>query len=305
MQEAKPGEIDWIAVDWGTTHCRAWAMSPQNMPIASATSSDGMAAVRPKQFETTLLALVANWLTKDKSTLVLACGMVGARQGWMEVPYETVPCSPVRFDKAATIPDTDPQINVRLLPGLSQQSPADVMRGEETQIAGLLSEQPDFNGTVCMPGTHTKWVEIADGIVTRFKSCMTGELFALLEKESVLKHSLVSTGFDQQTFNDTAKAACSEHNQAGLTELFSIRANDLLQGATGAQSRARLSALLIANEVMTMQSAWRSRPVLVLGTQTLSSHYEQVLQMAGAQAHCVDGDGLTLAGLISAKQALN
>ena len=301
MSITDPKRIGWIAVDWGTTHCRAWAMSAQNLPLSSATSSDGMAAVRSGQFETTLLSLVAPWLDENKQTEVLACGMVGARQGWIEVPYASVPCSPVQFDQALTVPNTDPRIRVQLLPGLSQQSPPDVMRGEETQIAGLLAEQPGFNGTICMPGTHTKWVEIADGCVTRFQSCMSGELFALLEQESVLKHSLADSGFDADVFADTVKIVCSANNRNGLADLFSIRADDLLHRVDSAVTRARLSGMLIANEVLDMQPVWQDRAVVILGAKALSQNYLQALEAAGTSARCVDGDGLTLAGLIAAK----
>ncbi len=305
MDQLNQAAIDWIAVDWGTTHCRAWAMSVQNQPLAGAKSADGMSAVRPGQFETTLLALLAPWLSDSRTMPVLACGMVGARQGWQEVPYVSVPCSPVQFEHAQTISNTDSRIRVQLLPGLSQDSPADVMRGEETQIAGLLAGQPDFDGMICMPGTHTKWVSVSGGLVTQFKSCMTGELFSLLEKQSVLKHSVSGDGFDQQHFDQTISEICSQSEHTGISDLFSIRASDLLHGVPAAQSRAGLSAMLIGNEVMNMKPAWQGRSVVILGTQTLSSHYLRTLSHAGADARCVDGDGLTLAGLVAANISIN
>ena len=54
------------------------------------------------------------------------------------------------------------------------------MRGEETQIAGFLSENPAFEGVLCLPGTHTKWVRIDAGEIVHFRTFMTGELFGLL-----------------------------------------------------------------------------------------------------------------------------
>jgi len=260
MARTDATQISWIAVDWGTTHCRAWAMSVQNAPLDSASSSDGMSAVRAGQFEATLLSLIAHWLIDDRTTDVLACGMVGARQGWMEVPYATVPCSPVQFDKAVTVPATDSRIRVQLLPGLSQPSPADVMRGEETQIAGLLSEQPEFSGTICMPGTHTKWVRIANGSVSQFKSCMTGELFALLEQQSVLKHSLNSEGFDQNAFDQTIAAIGASTERAGLSDLFSIRASSLLHGVDSGLFSARSHCRRIISE----HCRWQVRRSVVL-----------------------------------------
>ena len=43
------------------------------------------------------------------------------------------------------------------------------MRGEETQLLGLLSLRPGYDGPVIMPGTHSKWVEIVEGRVERFR----------------------------------------------------------------------------------------------------------------------------------------
>ena len=64
------------------------------------------------------------------------------------------------------------------------------MRGEETQIAGALSLMPGFDGVLCLPGTHSKWAQICAGEVVSFQTFMTGEMFALLSEQSVLRHGL-------------------------------------------------------------------------------------------------------------------
>ena len=58
------------------------------------------------------------------------------------------------------------------------------MRGEETQIAGFLALNPKFDGVICLPGTHTKWVHISAGEIVSFRTFMTGEMFALLSQQS-------------------------------------------------------------------------------------------------------------------------
>jgi hypothetical protein len=73
------------------------------------------------------------------------------------------------------------------------------MRGEETQIAGFLAQNPGFDGVLCLPGTHTKWVHISAGEVVSFRSFMTGELFATVGPHSVLRHS-VGEGWDDAAF---------------------------------------------------------------------------------------------------------
>ena len=109
-------------------------------------------------FEPALLERGQPWLRPQGGTPVLACGMVGARQGWVEAAYRKVPCPPVGDpltrrprDRSA---DRGPH---RSRPVARTQARPDVMRGEETQLAGLLHRRPDFDGVACLPGTHSKW----------------------------------------------------------------------------------------------------------------------------------------------------
>ncbi|MGS0465992.1 2-dehydro-3-deoxygalactonokinase [Cobetia marina] len=64
------------------------------------------------------------------------------------------------------------------------------MRGEETQLAGLVAAQPGYSGAVCLPGTHAKWAQLENGSITGFTTFMSGELYKLLSQDSVLKHSV-------------------------------------------------------------------------------------------------------------------
>ncbi|MCO4817945.1 MAG: 2-dehydro-3-deoxygalactonokinase, partial [Planktomarina temperata] len=85
---------DWIAVDWGTSTLRAWAMSHDGQDLATASSADGMGQLTSEEFEPALLRLIETWLAEDTPTSVIACGMVGAKQGWIEAPYAATPCQP-------------------------------------------------------------------------------------------------------------------------------------------------------------------------------------------------------------------
>ena len=153
-------EIKWIAADWGTTNLRVWAIGGYGRILAEASSGKGMAKLDRDGFEPALIELIGSWLPETGAMPVIACGMVGARQGWIEAPYRQAPCRPFSYEQIG-IPDVgDSRLKVRVLPGIKQIAPADVMRGEETQIAGVLSEHPHFEGVLCLPGTHTKWVRI-------------------------------------------------------------------------------------------------------------------------------------------------
>ena len=141
-------------------------------------------------FEPAFIDLVGDWIGDD--TTVIACGMVGARQGWAEAAYRPCPCPPPGLAEATRVTARDARLDVFVLPGVRQDTPPDVMRGEETQIAGFLAGRPDFDGVLCLPGTHAKWVRISAGEIVSFQTFMTGEMYQLLASQSVLTRSLGS-----------------------------------------------------------------------------------------------------------------
>ena len=285
-------DIRWIAVDWGTSNLRAWAMGDQG-PVAEAQSDQGMGKLRPDQFEAALLSLITPWLARP-NTRVLACGMVGARQGWHEARYRAVPCTPL--DAAGVLHvATDPRVTLHIAPGLSQNRPADVMRGEEVQIAGVLARHPDFDGVICLPGTHTKWVRVSAGEVVSFQTYMTGELFALISTQSVLRHGMAE-GWDDAAF-DQGLADALQSPDRFAARLFSLRAESLLHDMTPAQARARLSGLLIGIELAGSKAYWLGQRVILVGAAALASNYAKALHSQGLAPQTLEATACTLAGL--------
>jgi len=250
--------------------------------------------------EPALLRLIAPWLSGK--TRVIACGMVGSRQGWAEAAYQVVPCAPVG-DRPVEAPTQDPRLDVRILRGVKQTKPADVMRGEETQIAGFLAKSPGFDGVLCLPGTHTKWVHISAGEIVSFRTFMSGEVFALLSQQSVLRHSISHDGWDSTAFEAGLSQAISRPESLAA-EFFSIRATSLLTDVTGAASRARLSGLLIGAELAAARPYWLGQHVALIGAQNLSDLYAQALKTQGLDAAVTEADAMTLAGLTAAYHAL-
>ncbi|MDZ4096362.1 MAG: 2-dehydro-3-deoxygalactonokinase [Paracoccaceae bacterium] len=290
---------DWIAVDWGTTRLRAYAVAAGE-PMAEAMSDDGMSRLTPAEFEPALLRLIDPWLALGAVTDVIACGMVGARQGWVEAPYRTTPCTPLDAQSLITVPTQDPRLRVRLIPGLSQTSPADVMRGEETQIAGALAVMPGFDGILCLPGTHSKWVHVSAGEVVSFQTCMTGELFALLSKQSVLRHGMQTSGWNEQSFINSLADAISRPEKL-TARLFSLRAEGLIAGLSPDQARARLSGLLIGIELAATKPYWLGQNVVLIGESTLSDTYVRALALQGVTARQLPAGACSIAGLNRAR----
>lgn len=290
---------DWIAVDWGTSHLRAFAMQGAQA-VAEVSNDKGMGKLARDQFEGALLALIGPWL--DGRVEVIACGMVGSRQGWHEAPYRAVPC--VALDPAALVrvPTQDPRLRLSIVPGLKQPIPADVMRGEETQIAGALALMPGFDGVICLPGTHSKWVHVSAGEVVSFQTAMTGEMFALLSEQSVLRHGMAGDGWDNAAFGAALSEAISQPERLGA-RLFALRAEGLLNNLDPAAARARLSGLLIGVELAAARAYWLGQPVAIVGADRLAALYARALTSQGVVPHLVSVRDATLAGLALARHA--
>ncbi|MEL6424065.1 MAG: 2-dehydro-3-deoxygalactonokinase [Pseudomonadota bacterium] len=299
MNEAPGISPTWIAVDWGTSNLRVWAMGREG-PLAARDSDAGMSSLVRDAFEDALLSLIGDWLG-DAPMTVIACGMVGSREGWVEARYATAPALPQ--GEPVRAPVRDARLSVHVLPGVKQDSPADVMRGEETQIAGLIATNPRFDGVVCLPGTHTKWVRVSAGEICHFRTLMTGELFALLSGQSVLRHSLRSPGWEAKAF-DTAVEDTLTRPDALAAELFGIRARGLVEGMDPPAARARLSGLLVGAELAATRPYWLGQDVALIGAAELSHTYAAALHLVGLSPALHDATEMTLAGLTAAHTKL-
>ena len=226
--------VAWVAADWGTSNLRAWGLAESGDIVVSASSEKGMGKLSQGEFPAALAEVADRLGVADQAVDVLICGMAGARQGWLEAPYLEAPTDLRRLASGAVRPDMpDSPLRVAILPGVCQrQGGENVMRGEETQLLGLATLQPDYEGLVCMPGTHSKWARLKGTEIGHFSTAMTGELFDILKTHSVLRHSLGGAG--DSAARDEGFAAGAEDGLARpaelLGQLFRVRAAALLSG---------------------------------------------------------------------------
>lgn len=302
-------EMGWLALDWGTSNLRLWHIGPSGEILWSANSDRGMGQLTSDQYPGVLAGLVPDTI-KDASRIeVVVCGMAGARQGWLEAPYVDVPARLDRLgEKVArpTLPGSP--FAVSILPGLCQriEGSEDVMRGEETQLLGLSVQRPGFSGLVCMPGTHAKWVDLQDETVRRFSTAMTGELFSVLSKHSVLRHSLADPVDepDRETGFAAGMTAGIEAPDRLTSLLFKTRSASLLSGRSNGWCAGYLSGLLIGAEVGGYRSWLTRSPVAVIGAGYLASLYVRALEHLGAQTDVIDASSATLDGLRAARKQI-
>lgn len=285
--------------DWGTTHLRVWLTDAAGSVLAVDESASGMGGLKPDQFAP-VLDHALDALGAQARTPVLVCGMAGSRQGWREAPYADCPV-PLAMLPAQAVAFESGGRPIRLMPGIARRDATrpDVMRGEETQLLGLGLDA----GIACLPGTHSKWVRLEDGRVEDFATVMTGELFSVLSRQSILRHSLG----DRQAVSP-ADGVFLRHVELGLSpkgglaRLFSVRAGSLLNGLTQDQAAAALSGLLIGTEIRDMAALFGlSRgAVTIVGAGALGRLYAAALALAGFTPAVRDGAETVRAGLLAA-----
>lgn len=291
------------AIDWGTTNLRVWLLDRTGAVLGERASGEGMRACMPDRFETVMESHLAA-LGAAPDLPVVVAGMAGARGGWREVPYLT---APVGLDAlhAGAVAVPHATRDVRILPGVCQRLPGreDVMRGEETQLAGAVA-QGLGDGLVCLPGTHSKWAVIEAGHLVSFTTFMTGELFAVIGGHSILKDTLGEGAVDPAgpTFRGGVEDMLAEG--AALTgRLFSLRAASLLGAAP--DPRARLSGLLIGAEIAAARAAHGTASEVGLVAAGLQADlYATALRLAGFRPRILDGGTLVRRGLHDAARSL-
>lgn len=295
-------ETQWVAIDWGTSNVRAWGIGADGNQSFSASSDKGMGKIGRADYPGVLDALIGSHMPAGD---VLVCGMAGARQGWIEAPYRDTPANLIGLTAGAVEPQGSPaQYAVRILPGIAQRETGheDVMRGEETQLLGLLRLRPGFSGVAILPGTHSKWAEIRDGQLLRFSSAMTGELFEVLSQHSVLRHSFAGAQDGPQSEAGREEGLAAGLARPGLvTSLaFRTRAASLLAGKGADWCAGYLSGLLIGTEVSGHRGWLGDVPVPLIGSTRLTSVYARALAQIGQSSIEIDATSATLAGLMEA-----
>ena len=274
-----------IAVDWGTSACRAALIDASGTVQKRAASDAGIMQIAPGDFSKTLTALTSSWQPSGKPYPVLLSGMVGSKQGWREALYVPTPANAANL--AANLLSVSD--GCWIVPGVmtrDAQGIPDVMRGEETQLvgAGLM------DGWAVLPGTHSKWVELRGGAIVGFRTLMTGEVFAALKDHTILgrlmvpkEHAEVSNAAFNRGF-DYGYASAENLSGALLSKLFSVRSLALFGELAPPEIADYLSGLLLGSECAEMRRRVPLGTSLTLiGSAALTARYAHACACAGWQ----------------------
>lgn len=295
-------QVPFAAIaDWGTTRFRLWLLDADGHVLGESRGDDGLIHAKEAGFETVLERHLANVGAPDALPVVI-CGMAGSRTGWIEAPYMNLPAGLEGIVSAAK--PVPARRRIIMLPGVarSDENAPDVMRGEETKLLGLV-HRGTHDAFVVMPGTHAKWVHIANGKLDDYRSFMTGELFALLKDKSVLAGALEGAkAVDPKSaaFSDGVKTSL-EAPELIANALFGVRAGWLVHDFKPDDQLARLSGLLIGLEVAGGRKLFGARQeILLLSDDVMGALYGSALEIAGLKVTRIQADELVRDGLFMA-----
>jgi 2-dehydro-3-deoxygalactonokinase len=286
----------FIAGDWGTSHLRL-ALCDRDGRMLAEAAGPGAAAVKGA-FAESFIALTTGWRQQYGETPAILAGMVGSRLGWLEAPYVACPAAGKQIVAAL---QRVVEHDVVIVPGLSCRNRCgapDVLRGEETQIFGALQAAPRLQRgrhLLCLPGTHTKWVVVEDGVVREFMSAPTGEIYSLLRLHSVLVNTAEICETVSAAFIEAAHHCIRQANVDSLHLLFECRSRQLLGDLPPSQASAYLSGLLIGRDVAGAMSLFGhfvlpDSPVILVGAAPLTALYAAVLRMCKMNSAVIDGN---------------
>jgi 2-dehydro-3-deoxygalactonokinase len=287
MPKRKPDKMEkyLLCCDWGTTSFRLRLVNRKNQElIGEVFSQNGIGKTfnhwkeikddgttrgtffrRELKQQIDLLAEKADF-NLDGIPMVLS-GMASSSLGIQEIAYATLPFSldgtravTQYFEQQQDFPH-----DILLLSGV--RSDHDVMRGEETELIGLIAAM-DLGGKDAIfifPGTHSKHMFVRDGRLMDFKTYMTGEVFNLMTRYSILKDSVELN--DDSDFSENARESFNGGiRESGygdiLNTLFTVRTNQLFDLLDKKQNAMFLSGLLIGSEMRHLTKETGSQLVL-------------------------------------------
>lgn len=288
----------FISCDWGSSNLRLYLVEAASLELIAEYSDENGIKVffqdwqqSGQERETFYLTFLEDQIKKlgekageDLSAfMVTASGMITSSLGLKELPYASIP--------KKLVPDqliTDSISRFTLISGI--KSEYDVMRGEETLILGILGDHPDFQGTIILPGTHSKHAILENGVLEDFHTYLTGEIFQLLVKESSLSHTLEACkiigvkSLEKSFLNGVQESI----NSNLLNKVFHARANSLLKNTSKKENFAFLSGILIGSEIQNISD--KSHDIILCGNIDLCALYTLALHLKDIKSvrYCSD-----------------
>ncbi|WP_084011939.1 2-dehydro-3-deoxygalactonokinase [Cyclobacterium amurskyense] len=308
----------FLSCDWGTSSFRLRIVNLEDATIENEYVNDsGIQSVYNSYLESdgnvnrvhfyfdflsNEIKKMADSLQVNLEEMLIVCsGMASSSIGIKELPYAGLPMDVMGTSMGLEYFPISKEFNHSLLLLSGVQSADNVMRGEETQLIGVVRQLKDFSGKgiFILPGTHSKHIWVNDNQITGFKTYMTGEVFHLMANKSILSKSVMYDSADNVKYKEVFAEGIKEGaNNALLSVLFKTRTNDLFDRYSKEENFHYLSGLLIGNELTNLVeeknteiylcSEGKLHPNYVLGMEILGIN-PKVLPMQWVKQAVIQG----------------
>lgn len=298
MEHGKQGDAALIALDWGTTSLRAYLFDAAGKVLDTRVSTAGImnlpVPAEEGGFDAAFEEACGMWLAAAPSLPVLAAGMVGSAQGWVQAPYVETPAGEDALVAGIVKVRAASGANIAVVPGVLEPGALpNVMRGEETQIFGALGGQEEREtALIGLPGTHAKWVVVEGARIARFYTFMTGEVYAALKAHTILGRTMKHPAAPDTAAFLRGVTVAREHGSAGLlATAFSTRTLGLTDQLAADEQPDYLSGLVIGHELAGLEAVLARRDVALaacapqlIGADALCERYRLALAQFGCTA---------------------
>lgn len=225
------------------------------------------------------ISVIESKINKSLSGVpIVVSGMASSSLGMINLPYKELPFKTDGSDLILQLvkPSSNFEHDVIIISGVCSEE--DVMRGEETQLVGSVCDNHHNEHLYIFPGTHSKHITVKANSVCSFKTYMTGELFALLSKNSTLAEAVdVNSGVNDEKCIQSFKQGVEDNMKYNLLHgLFMVRTRFLLQTHSKEMNYSYLSGLLIGYEVRDLIN--RNLNGITVVSSSMSSLYEMAMQ---------------------------
>ncbi|MBN3855284.1 2-dehydro-3-deoxygalactonokinase [Paraburkholderia sp. Ac-20340] len=295
-----------IALDWGTTSLRAYLFDAAGKVLDTRVSTAGImnlpVPAEEGGFDAAFDEACGVWLAASPSLPVLAAGMVGSAQGWVQAPYVETPAGEDALVAGIVTVRAACGAQVAVVPGVLEPGALpNVMRGEETQIFGALSGESSQaqaqseaqaeapTALIGLPGTHAKWAVMEGARIARFYTFMTGEVYAALKAHTILGRTMKLPAAPDTAAFLRGVTVAREHGSAGLlATAFSTRTLGLTDQLAADEQPDYLSGLVIGHELAGLEAVLARRDVALaactpqlIGADALCERYRLALAQFG------------------------
>jgi len=249
----------FYSCDWGTSNFRLRLVHLPSLEVTgelrTADGIDRLEGDDPDRFATYLIDRINELsCSEDQASEIplWISGMASSSIGWRELDYARLPFpldgSGAVVAALGPLSENHP-CPVRLVSGLRSED--DVLRGEETEALGLLKllGRTGEETLLILPGTHSKHLQARGGELTSLRTFMTGELYAILSRHSILRHTVEEpetlVGLED-AFVEGVRSGARDGLSGGL---FAARTRQVLGGKAPRENGAYLSGLLLSAEL--------------------------------------------------------